>query len=149
MDDAQSRQDLTRQIEERRGDIKTFLRQARPRRNRLTSVSIVGSAVVAALTAGPGFGRDGFTSAVSGALSLSSTSIVWQVICILASVLSLAAAIASGLANSRNSAEQISAAESASAQLEGLQTALKYGQLPLGDAARLYQEYSSKAAFID
>ena len=149
MDDAQNRQDLTRQIDQRRDDIRAFLRRARPKRNRLTNVSVVGSSVVAALTAGPGFGQNNFNTAVAGAFSLSSTSIVWQVICILASILSLAAAIASGLANSRNSAEQISTAESASAQLDGLLTALKYGQLPVGDAARLYQEYSSKAAFID
>jgi hypothetical protein len=149
MDDAQNRQDLTRQIDERRNDIRAFLRRARPRRNRLTSVSIVASALVAALTAGPGFGQDTFNSAVASIFSLSSPSVVWQVICILSSVLSLVAAIASSLSNSRNSAEQISSAESASAQLDGLLTALKYGEMPLGDAARLYQEYSSKAAFID
>jgi hypothetical protein len=149
MDEAQNRQDLTRQIDQRRDDIRAFLRHARPRRNRLTTVSIVASAVVAALTAGPGFGQDTFNAAVASIFSLSNPAIVWQVICVLASLLSLVAAIASSLANSRNSADQISTAESASAQLDGLLTALKYGDLPLGDAARLYQEYSSKAAFID
>jgi hypothetical protein len=149
MDDAENRQALTRQIDERRDDIRAFLRRTRPKRNRLTTLSVVGSAVVAALTAGPGFGQETFTVAVAGALSLPDSAVVWQVICILASVLSLAAAISTGLANSRNTAEQISAAESASAQLEGLLTALKYGQLPVAEAVRLYQEYSSKAAFID
>ena len=83
MDEAQNRQDLTRQIDQRRDDIRAFLRHARPRRNRLTTVSIVASAVVAALTAGPGFGQDTFNAAVASIFSLSNPAIVWQVICVL------------------------------------------------------------------
>lgn len=149
MDNAQGRQDLSRQIDERRENIRAYLRRARPKRSRLTTTSIIASAVAAALTAGPGFGRDGFNNAVAELFSLPDSAIVWQVICMLASILSLVAAIATGLANSRNTSEQISIAESASAQLEGLLAALRYGQLPLDEAVRLYQEYSSKAAFID
>ncbi|WP_336711406.1 exodeoxyribonuclease VII small subunit [Arthrobacter sp. USHLN218] len=149
MDNAQGRQDLSRQIDERRESIRAYLRRARPRRNLLTTTSLIASAVAAALTAGPGFGRDGFNNAVAEIFSLPDSAIVWQVICALASILSLVAAITTGLANSRNTSEQISTAESASAQLEGLLAALRYGQLPLDEAVRLYQEYSSKAAFID
>ncbi|WP_262103359.1 exodeoxyribonuclease VII small subunit [Arthrobacter sp. Marseille-P9274] len=149
MDNAQGRQDLTREIDERRESIRAYLRRARPKRSLLTNISIIASATAAALTAGPGFGQDGFNNAIASIFSLPDSAVVWQVICVLASILSLAAAICTGLANSHNTAERISTAESASAQLEGLLAALKYGQLPLDEAVRLYQEYSSKAAFID
>ncbi|NMR30478.1 hypothetical protein [Crystallibacter degradans] len=149
MNTSGTRDNLFREIDKRRRDIKTYLRRARPRRTRLTITSVVGSALVAALTAGPGFGQEGFTAAVARLFSLPDPSVVWQVICVLAALLSVASAVATGLANSNNVAAQITAAEACNIELEGLQTALRFGHLPLEDAVRMYQEYLSKVAFID
>ncbi|MCY0903883.1 hypothetical protein [Arthrobacter sp. H14-L1] len=50
------RQELSQRIQSRRANIRTLLQRARPRRNRLANLSIMGSAVAAVLTAGPAIG---------------------------------------------------------------------------------------------
>ncbi|NKX51897.1 hypothetical protein HER39_15255, partial [Arthrobacter deserti] len=82
-------------------------------------------------------------------LSLQDSTPVWQVLCLLATVLSVVVALTTHFATSKGKAEQISAAETCNAELEGLQTALAFGNLPLQEAVRLYQQYSVKAAFIE
>jgi hypothetical protein len=147
-EDPQLRRELSERIERRRASIGAYLREVRPRQNRLSTLSVVGSSVVAALTAGPGLGQEGFTDSVAGLLSLQDTSLVWQVLCLLATILSVAVALATHLATNKGKADQISAAETSSAELEGLQAALTFGNLPLAEAVRLYQQYSVKAAFV-
>lgn len=143
------RQKLTENIEQRQLALQAFLRKARPRRNRLASTSVVGSALSAALTAGPAFGGTKFTTAAQGALSLEQSSTVWQVLCLGAVLASLAAAMATNLANSHSVAERVSAAETCNAQLEALQTALTFGNLSVEDALQLYQQYTAPVAFVD
>lgn len=148
-DEPAARRDLSRRVEERQIDVAEYLRRARPRRNKLSNVSIVGSSVVAVLTAGPAVGQTGFTEGVAEILSLENSAVVWQVICLLASVLSVGAAMATNFANSRGLADQIGAAEASGAELEGLQAALTYGNLPLAEAVQRYQQSLSKASFIE
>lgn len=145
----EARQRLTENIEQRQVAIKQFLRQERPRRNRLTTTSVVGSALAATFTAGPAFGGTKFATGVQGALSLEQSSIVWQALCMAAMLLSLVAAVSTNLANSHSVAAKVGAAEACNAQLEGLQAALSFGRLPLGDAIQLYQQYTSQVAFVD
>ncbi|MFD1214786.1 hypothetical protein ACFQ36_22420 [Arthrobacter sp. GCM10027362] len=148
-EDPQLRRELSERIERRRASIGAYLRRHRPRQSRLSTLSVVTSSLVAALTAGPGMGQEGFTGSVAGLLALQDTSLVWQTICLLATVLSVAAALTTHFATSKGKSEQISAAETCSAELEGLQTALAFGNLPLEEAVRLYQQYSVKAAFVE
>jgi dephospho-CoA kinase len=58
----EARQRLTENIELRQSAIKLFLRQERPRRNRLATTSVVGSALAAGFTAGPAFGGPKFAA---------------------------------------------------------------------------------------
>ncbi|MFE4228906.1 hypothetical protein ACFRJ8_13560 [Arthrobacter sp. NPDC056886] len=53
------------------------------------------------------------------------------------------------MAGNASVATKVTAAETCNAQLEGLQTALNFGRLPLGDAVQLYQQYSTQVAFVD
>ncbi|MCZ2403297.1 hypothetical protein IV498_08905 [Paenarthrobacter sp. Z7-10] len=143
------RQDLAEHIQTRRGAITLFLQHARPRRNRLANLSVVGSAVAAVLTAGPAIGGQSFTSSVQERLGLADDSVVWRVLCLLALIFSLGAAISTNLSNSRDLANRVSAAETCNAELEALQTSLAFGQLPLPDAVRLYQQYIAKVPFVE
>lgn len=148
-DETAARRELSERIERRRFSISSFLQRARPRRSRLTTVSVVGSALAAALTAIPAFGGTGFTASVQGTFSLADSSTVWRLLCLAAMVFSLAAALATNLANSHSLATQVTAAEACNAELDGLQTALAYGHLPIDDAVQLYQQYVAKVAFVD
>ncbi|MCG2621894.1 hypothetical protein LVY72_08175 [Arthrobacter sp. I2-34] len=147
-EDLQLRRELSERIERRRASIGAYLKRTRPRLSRLSTASIVGSSVVAALTAGPGIGKQDFTNSVASILSLEDSAVVWQSLCLLATVLSVAVALTTHFATSKGRAEQISAAETCNAELDGLQTALTFGTLPLDEAVRLYQQYSVKAAFV-
>lgn len=148
-EDPQVRQELSAHIQQRRSSIMGFLRTARPRRNRLTNMSVFGSALAAVLTVGPAMGGTRFTAAIQGIFSLRDDAIVWRVLCLAAVVLSLAAALATNLANSHAVAAQVSAAEACSAELDGLESALAFGHLPTDDAVALYRQYVTKVAFID
>jgi len=147
-EDLQLRRELSERIERRRASIGAYLRRIRPRQSRLAAASVIGSSVAAALTAGPATGQ-GFADSAAALLSLESSSVVWQTLCLLSTVLSVAVALTTHFATSKGKAEQISAAETCNAELEGLQAALAFGNMPLDEAVRLYQQYSVKAAFVE
>lgn len=146
---ADTRQRLSDRINQKQQAIRSYLGRERPRRNRLSNISIVGSALAAMLTAGPAVGGTGFTEAVQGIFSLGDDSIVWRFLCLAAVILSVAAALATNFANSRALGEKVSAAESANAQLDGLQLSLNFGNLAVADALKLYQQAVAPVAFVD
>lgn len=92
---------------------------------RLSLVSVISSALAAALTAGPALGGEGFTDSVAGACNTGEDSTFWRVLCLLALVESVISAIAVNLSRSRNWEARIISAEACNAELEGLQTLLE------------------------
>lgn len=143
------RQRLSDSIEQRQMAIRRFLERARPRRNRLVTISIVGSALAAALTAGPALGGTKFTAAIQGVFALDESSVVWRVLCLAAVLLSLAAALATNFATSSAVTDRVTAAEACQMELEGLQAALDFGHLDVDDAVPLYQQYIARTGFVD
>jgi hypothetical protein len=148
-DDPALRQELLELIEARRESIRTFLHHWRPRRNRLLNVSIVSTALAAALTAGPALGGLQFTDAVQRGLALDTSSTVWRTLCFGALVTSLVAAISTNLSKAQDLSAQVTAAEACNAELEGLETLLRFGQLHVADGVNLYQEYVVKIPFVE
>lgn len=146
---ADTRQRLSERIDQKQQAIRTYIGRERPRRNRLSNISIVGSALAAMLTAGPAVGGTGFTEAIQGIFSLKEDSVVWRFLCLAAVIFSVAAALATNFANSRALGEKVSAAESANAQLEGLQLSLNFGNLAVEDALKLYQQAVAPVAFVE
>jgi hypothetical protein len=144
-----TRQLLSARIEQKQQAVRSYLGRERPRRNKLSNVSVVGSALAAMLTAGPAFGGTGFTEALKGVFSLGDDSIVWRVLCLFAVLLSVAAALSTNFANSHSIADRVSAAETANAQLEGLRDTLSFGHIDTGEALKLYQQYVAQVAFVD
>ena len=144
-----TRQRLSNRIDQKQRDLQSYLGRERPRRTRLAGISIVGSALAAAFTAGPAVGGTGFTNAVAAAFNLSDDSIVWRGLCLLAVIWSVAAALATNFATSRSVADRVSAAETASAQLEGLQVSLNFGHIDIDEAVKLYQQYATQVAFVE
>ncbi|MGH3935723.1 MAG: hypothetical protein ACRDS1_12240, partial [Pseudonocardiaceae bacterium] len=134
-DNVDVRLELIQRIEARRASINAFVRRVRPRSVRLANISIVSSAVTAVFTAGPAVGGVSFTNAVQRGLSLSDGSLVWRTLCLLSMLVSLVAVISVQLSKSQETAAQLRAADACNAELEGLQTLLKYGKLPVNDAA--------------
>jgi hypothetical protein len=148
-DDSELRRDLLWRIESRRAAVQAFLRTNRPRTRRRATIALVLSSLAALFTAGPAVGGQTFAEGVQKTLNLASDSYVWRVLCLLALLVSVGAAVLANISKSTDDVARLSAAEAANAELEGLTTLLEFGQLTVPDAVKLYQSYSVKIPFID
>ncbi len=146
--DADVRHDLLARIRARRVSICAFVHDLEPRGARLTNLSIICSALVTALTAGPALGGGRFTEGVQDAAGLSSESVVWRTLCFAAMVLSIVAAITTNMLKSRDVAARLTKAEAANAALEGLEALVEFGQVQVKEAVNLYQQYVAEIPFI-
>ena len=126
-------------VRAKRQDIADYLAKIRPRNSRLINASIWSGAIAAALTAGPGIGGDGFVDAIKDQVSFGIPG--WQVLCLCASLLSIASVVANGMMKSHDLGSQIASASACDAKLEGLETLLELGQIDLKQAATDYAKY--------
>jgi hypothetical protein len=143
------REELLGQIAYRRASIGEWLRANRPRSSRLSTVSIISSALAAVIVAGPALGGDRFTGGAADVLSLDSGAPVWRFMCLLGLIASVVAAIATNLHKSQDLAARIIAAESCDADLEGLQTLLRFGRISTEEAVDLYKGYIARIPHVD
>ncbi|MFL1406552.1 hypothetical protein ACJO2E_14550 [Marinobacter sp. M1N3S26] len=137
---------LQQQIAAKRKELARYLGKAEPRNTMLMTTSIVCGALAAAFTAGPGFGGDGFVGQIKVSESLDLP--LWQVLCLLASLMSMITVIANGLLKFNDLTGKISEARMNDAKLEGLDTMIELGQIDLGQATREYTECLSRIAHI-
>jgi hypothetical protein len=135
------REELLGQIAHRRTSIDEWLRVNRPRSSRLSTVSIISSALAAVFVAGPALGGEQFTGSAADALSLDTGAPVWRFLCVLGLIASVVAAVTTNLHKSQDLAARITAAESCDADLEGLQTLLRFGRISTEEAVDLYKGY--------
>jgi hypothetical protein len=143
-----SRAGLLETIRARRGAIEAYVREQRPASTRLSTISIVSSAIAAALTAGPAFGGTRFAETVQQGVSLPHPSNVWRVLCLGALVVSITAAVSAQLNKANDLSTRIGAAEAAGVMLEGLRTRLEYGRLSVKDGAEEYQDIVAGIPFV-
>lgn len=148
MTDNDMAQKLLERIKGRRASIYAYVHEMEPRGDRLTNMSVVCSALVTALTAGPALGGTQFTEAIQALIRLPDDAPVWRVLCLAAVILSIVAAISTNLYKSHDVASRLAKAQASGALLEGLETAIEFGQLSLQDATKLYQQYIAEVAFI-
>lgn len=148
-DDPKVRAELRAQIETRRAGIAAFLHEVRPRRNRLTNISIISSALAAVFVAPPALAGPAFTDAVRDELSLKNAVPVWRALCLGALVVSLVAVITGNLSKSQNLDARVAAAEVCSTELEGVLTSLQYGRMSVKDAVEQYHQSVSKIPFVE
>ncbi len=143
-----SRRELLERIKARRANIGAYVRDLDRNGDRLTNLSIICSAIVTALTAGPALGGTRFTDVTANILGLAEDALVWRVLCFLAMVLSIVAAVATNLYKSHDVANRLAKAEACNVALEGLETQLQFGQLALAEAVKQYQQYVAEIPFV-
>jgi hypothetical protein len=146
--DTGARGELLERIRARRASINVYVRDLEPRGPRLTNLSIICSAVVTALTAGPALGGAQFTEWSARLFQITDDSLVWRLLCFAAMVLSLVAAIATNLYKSHDIATRLAKAEACSAAMEGLEALVEFGRLPLAQAVQQYQHCVAEVPFI-
>lgn len=130
---------LLKKIKTKRREVAEYLKKYEPRHSRLITISIVAGALAAATTAGPGVGGGGFIEAAKGVVSFGIP--VWQVLCLLATILSMSAVIANGMLKSKDMTSKISQVRGCDAKLEGLEIMIELKQIDVEQAASLYTQY--------
>jgi hypothetical protein len=143
-----SRHELLSLIRARRASIQEFRRTVGPRGQRLSLVSIISSGVVSVLTAGPALGGAKFTVAAAAMAGAGDDATIWRSLCFLAMLLSIVAAISTNMFKSSDAMLRIAKAEACHAALEGLETLLHFGQIPLAEAVTQYQQQVSEIPFV-
>ncbi|MCG2588823.1 hypothetical protein [Rhodohalobacter sulfatireducens] len=137
---------LLKKINTKRGEVSDYLKKNEPRHSRYITISIVAGALAAALTAGPGVGGPGFIESAKGVISFGIP--VWQVLCLVATLLSMSAVIANGLLKARDLTSKITQVRGCDAKLEGLETMLEFEQIDLKQATSLYTQYLTEIPHI-
>jgi hypothetical protein len=140
-------QKLLEMIKEKRASTASYTKTLQSHINTLTNISIVCAAVTAVMTAGPAIGRDKFTTLVSGIINVPDSA-VWGVLCLLAMVLSVTAAIVNNMNRSQDVATRLAKAQTATLLFDKLTVSIEIKQISDTDAAKLYQEYLGDISFI-
>ncbi len=146
-DDNDLQQKILARIAARRASLKAYLKNMERRSSWMLNTSIISTAITSVLTAGPALGGPRFTEGVGSMLNTADSN-VWQVLCLGAMILSLAAAILSGIYRSSDISGRLLKSQEASARLDGLQTLLEFGQISAGDAVKQFEALISTIPFI-
>ncbi|VAX36714.1 hypothetical protein MNBD_UNCLBAC01-1867 [hydrothermal vent metagenome] len=133
---------LLTKIKNKRQELEDYLAKNEPRHSRLINASIILGALTAALTAGPGVGGKEFIDGIKNIVSFGIP--IWQLLCLVASILSVAAVIVNGILKSQNLTAKITNARSCASKLEGLETLLELQQMDVKQATSLYTQYISE-----
>jgi hypothetical protein len=148
-DDPRVREELLAQIEARRAGIAAFLHDVRPRRNRLTNISIISSAMAAVFVAGPALAGPQLTDGVKRELSLASAVPVWRALCLAALIVSMVSIISCNMSKSQDLTARVTAAEVCNTELEWVMTSLHFGHLSVDEAIEQYHQCVSKVPFVE
>lgn len=137
---------LLTKIKTKRQEIAAYLAKYEPRHSRLINASIIFGALTAALTVGPGVGGKEFINSVKNVMTFGIP--IWQLVCLSAALLSVAAVITNGMLKSQNLTAKITKAQGCASKLEGLETLLELQQMDVKQAAPLYTQYISEVYHI-
>jgi hypothetical protein len=146
--DIDLRQELLGRIRAHQASINTYARKMRARRKLVVNISIVSSAIAAALMVGPSLGSDTFTVAVAKGLGWADDSSVWGLLCKTALIVNVVAAISANLSKSNDPTERIATTEACNAALEELGTDVEFGKHSVKIAAAEYGKIAAKILFV-
>jgi hypothetical protein len=147
--EGEDEQRLLAKIHDQMTCIDIFLRRARPRRTTLTVVTIVSSALAAALTAGPAIGGPEYTKRANQILHFEEAGDVWRYSCLVAMLVSITAAICVNLNQASKTESRIISAEVCKSELACLETLIEFHQVSLPEALKLYQQHITRVPFLD
>ena len=139
-------EDLLQKIISKRDRIHAFVVKHEPRNKVLINVAIICGIAGTALAGIPAIGGN---AAIEGIKSVTQPGLpIWQLLCIGASVSTLAATIATSLRSNHDISNRLAKAQACEAKLEMLELMVSNQQIELNKAIEKYGEYSADVAFI-
>lgn len=137
---------LIEKIRSKQADVNQFLNRQKPRNRRLINVAIVCGLIGATFTGVPAVGG---TSAIGALKALANwPAPVWQLLCLGATVCTLAATAATTMRNNHDLATRIAKAQIAGAKLEMLEILMESNQIESQQAIEKYGEYCTEVSFL-
>lgn len=133
-------------IKAKRQEIAAYLARTEPRNYRLVNYSIVFGALAATMTAGPGLGGGGFVNSMKDVIPFGIP--VWQLLCLVATILSVSAVVANGKLKLQDLASKVASARGCNSKLEGLELMLEAGQIDVEHATHLYTQYLAEIPHV-
>ena len=138
--------DLSVLIQGTRGEVTGYLIKARARARRLLTLAVVAGALATLFAGVPAVGGKAMSDSLDATFGLSFP--VWQVLCTVAALCSLGAAVSTQLLKSQNLEERVSKAESVRARLEILDIGRITGTLTREQIAAEYTACVALVSFI-
>ena len=138
--------DLSYLIQDTRGQVGTYLLKARARQRRMLTLAVLAGALATLFAGAPAVGGKALSDSLGATFGLSSP--VWQLLCTVAALCSLAAAVSTQLLKSQNLEEHVSKAESVRARLEILDVGRVTGTLTPEQVAAEYTACVALVSFI-
>jgi len=120
-------------------------KRLRRRDGALTLVSVIASAVAAALTAGPALGGPALTRALGSA---GPDTPSWRILCGVASICSLLAAVAASLHRQQEVSTRLARCQTGAARLEALELRVALKQSALAEATGEYGRIIAELPFV-
>ena len=146
--DGDLRADLLGLIKQKRPEVENYLRSALSRRRLLINTTIIAGTLAAALTAGPGARRGMAHADWSDETNFGLSSPAWQLLCGVASMCSIAAAVATQLLKSHNIEDRINRAQGARAKIQMLEVGIESGLMSPAEAGAAYILCIGDIAFL-
>lgn len=140
-------QDLLKKINAKRDKIRAFTSKHGPKNKLLLNVSIICGVVGTALAGIPAVGG---SEAIETIKEIAKPGLpVWQLLCIGAAVMTMAATIATSMRSNHDTGNKLSKAQVCDAKLEMLELLLQNDQIDARQAIEKYGEYSTEVSFIE
>jgi hypothetical protein len=141
-----SRGDVSVWVDRRRAEIGDYLHRMQARQRRALNLAVVAGACASVLTATAAIGGQRLANWLTVSLGLSFPA--WQILCVVATLCSLAAATATQLLKSHNVDERVARAQTARAKLDIIRFGLATGHVTEADAAAEYNASVELSSFI-
>ena len=138
---------LIPRVRAKRVDVERYLRVVGARHHRLVILTIIAAAIATLLTASAAFGGKPLADWLNETLALSTPS--WRILCAVAALCSLTAAVATQLQTSKPYVEHIARAQKAKASLEMLEVAIALNHLGSHEATSEYLKIIEATSFIE
>jgi gamma-glutamyltranspeptidase len=138
---------LISHVQAKRTEVERYLRAVGARHRRLVTVTIVAAAIATLLTASAAFGGQPLADWLKDTFNLRTQA--WRILCAVAAMCSLTAAVATQLHTSKNYVNHIARAQESKATLEMLEVAIALNHLNEHEATSQYLKVIENTSFIE
>ena len=139
-------ENILNKVKEKRSLLKRYIFRQKPINRWLVNITIICGIFAATMTGIPAVGGEGAIKAIKSETDFSIP--VWQVLCIGATLCSIAATSATAVKNGFDTSNNLAKAQTCDARLEILELLLETDQIEQKEAIQKYGDYTAEITFL-